>query len=144
MRDFSAKSGVFTVVLRSRSRLFVLGLQTAHPALLVNMSSTAAGPSRACCFTILLALGQAVKADSALVSAAPAVKATFDLSKGHAMADKLWGVFFEEVGTASKLDRLAVKHFRLRRTSRLLARGATHRLAGCRSSTRATEVYMRS
>lgn len=28
---------------------------------------------------------------------APAAEITFDLSKGHAMAERLWGIFFEEV-----------------------------------------------
>ncbi len=51
-----------------------------------------------CLAIILLALGQARGINLADPDGLPpAAKLTFDLSKGHAMAEHLWGIFFEEV-----------------------------------------------
>ncbi len=51
-----------------------------------------------CLAIILLALGQACCVNLADPDGLPpAAKITFDLSKGHAMAGHLWGIFFEEV-----------------------------------------------
>ena len=56
--------------------------------------------ARVCLAITLLALGQGVSSDTVdPTGVAPAAQVTFDLSKGHTMADKLWGIFFEEVGT---------------------------------------------
>ena len=43
----------------------------------------------------LLVLTSAKAIDGAAL--APAAQITFDISKGHAMAERLWGIFFEEV-----------------------------------------------
>ena len=51
-----------------------------------------------CLAIILLGLGQARCVNLADSDGLPpAAKITFDLSKGHAMAEYLWGIFFEEV-----------------------------------------------
>ena len=59
---------------------------------------SAAWCKQGCLVITLLALGQArcvnIADPDGLV---PAAKITFDLSKGHAMAEHHWGIFFEEV-----------------------------------------------
>ncbi len=51
-----------------------------------------------CLAIILLALGQARCVNIADPDQLPlAAKIVFDLSKGHTMAEHLWGIFFEEV-----------------------------------------------
>ncbi|DBA71494.1 TPA: aspartate-semialdehyde dehydrogenase-like protein [Trebouxia sp. C0005] len=62
---------------------------------------SAAWCKQGCLAIALLALGQARCVNSAAPDGlAPAAKITFDLSKGHAMAEHLWGIFFEEISHA--------------------------------------------
>lgn len=81
------------------------------------MKSSAAANLLIRCIVTILAVGLATTvstADDAAVS--PAAKVTFDLSKGHAMADNLWGVFFEEVCFAHRSDH---RHCSASRTLRV-------------------------
>lgn len=71
---------------------------------------SAAWCKQGCLAIALLALGQARCVNSAAPDGlAPAAKITFDLSKGHAMAEHLWGIFFEEVRLTHLSDRLVMK-----------------------------------
>ena len=52
----------------------------------------------ACLVNIQLALGEPEPTGAASdFKLSPAAKIIFDVAKGHHMADKLWGIFFEEV-----------------------------------------------
>ena len=70
----------------------------------------AAWCKQGCLAIILLALGQARCVNIADPGGQPpAAKITYDLTKGHAMAEHLWGIFFEEVELTHLSDRLVVK-----------------------------------
>ena len=81
------------------------------------MKSSAAANLLIRCTVTILAVGFAPTVSTAEdAELSPAAKVTFDLSQGHAMAEKLWGVFFEEVCCAHRSDH---PHYCARHTLRV-------------------------
>ncbi|DBA87466.1 TPA: aspartate-semialdehyde dehydrogenase-like protein [Trebouxia sp. C0004] len=76
------------------------GCKQCRGAATMNRRSAACF-KQGCLAITLLALGQARCVNIADPDGLPpAAKITFDLSKGHAMAEHLWGIFFEEISHA--------------------------------------------